>query len=86
LIDLQKWAEGLLNDQKPLEVLYEKHPETKEDVMVIKVHEAIIIAKSKLSTRDAIAVIGTMANEQWEKHENESTGVQRESDDGVVGD
>lgn len=81
---IQKWAGGLLDDSRPLEVLYAKHPETDEPVVVVKIDDLITVCKGTITTKNAIAVVGTMAGEAWEKHE--STGVPRESDDGVTGD
>jgi hypothetical protein len=69
LIDLQTWAEGLLDDQKPLEVLYVKHPETDEDVIIIKVDDKVTMARADSEQHVYVAMVGVMAQEAWEKYE-----------------
>jgi hypothetical protein len=80
---IQGWAGGLLNNERPLEVLYARHPETFEDVMIVKINDLITICRGNISTKNAIAVVGTMAGEAWEKIENESAGVSRPHGGGV---
>jgi hypothetical protein len=81
LINLQEWAEGELDDQLPLEVLYCRHPETDEEIMIVKIDTSITVCKGTITTKDAVAVVGTMAQGVWESYE--SKGILRPDVGGV---
>lgn len=51
---IQGWARGFLEDSRPLEVLYEKHPETSEGVVILKANQKIIVAKRTLNAEEMI--------------------------------
>jgi hypothetical protein len=54
---VQKWAEGLLDDQKPLEVLYRNHPQTFEPVIIMKYDTKVAVVKANLSASNLLDLL-----------------------------